>query len=252
VAQLRPRDAGRELYHPFCNFVGSVLSPLLANLLLDRLDQEVEGRGHRCVRDADDGNLDVRRARAGARIRASVTRYLKRKLKRAVKAAKSAVDRPGRRTFLGFSLTARRPNRRPVRAQARRACKQGIRRLTPRPRGVAVPQVGQEGRRYVMGREAYWGKAAATSAFKGRDSGSRRRLRGELRKQRGRRRERELRDRGISRALEGGEVRARAVAAPPQSGADLGVTWSVLRRAWRAPMIAVPASLTPSAEPPDT
>jgi RNA-directed DNA polymerase len=73
---------------------GGPLSPLLANRLLDELDQEWETRGHGFVRDADDGNIDVRSARVGARVWASVTRYLKRKL--VVNAAKSAVDRPWR------------------------------------------------------------------------------------------------------------------------------------------------------------
>lgn len=111
---------------------GGPLSPLLANRLLDGLDKELEKRGHRFVRYADDCNIYVRSARAGARVLASVTRYLKRKLKLAVKAAKSAVDRPWRRTFLGFSFTARQPNRRQVSAKALKTFKQEIRRLTHR------------------------------------------------------------------------------------------------------------------------
>jgi RNA-directed DNA polymerase len=126
---------------------GGPLSPLLANRLLDGLDQELEKRGHRFVRYADDGNIDVRRARAGARVLASVRRYLKRQLKLVVNAAKSAVDRPWRRTFWGVSVTGRQPNRRQVRVKALTACKQEIRRRTQRPRGVSLPQVAQEGRR---------------------------------------------------------------------------------------------------------
>jgi RNA-directed DNA polymerase len=77
---------------------GGPRSPLLANLRLDGLDPELEKRGHRCVRYADDGNIYVKRARAGGRVLASVTRSVKRKRKRVVKAATSAVDRPWRRT----------------------------------------------------------------------------------------------------------------------------------------------------------
>jgi RNA-directed DNA polymerase len=126
---------------------GGPLSPRLANLLLDGLEQEVEKRGHRCVRDAADCNLYVRSARAGARALASVTRSLKRQWTLVVKAAKSAVDRPWRRTCLGCSCTGRQPTRRQVSAKALKAFKQELRRLTPRTRGVSWPQVAQEVRR---------------------------------------------------------------------------------------------------------
>jgi RNA-directed DNA polymerase len=86
---------------------GGPLSPLLANLLLDELDRELGKRGHRSVRSADDGNLDVRSRQAGERVLASVTRFLERKLKRTVNTAKSAVARPWHRKFLGFTFTAR-------------------------------------------------------------------------------------------------------------------------------------------------
>jgi RNA-directed DNA polymerase len=124
--------------------------------LLDELDKELEKRGHRFVRYADDGNIYVRSVRAGVRVLASVTRYLKRKLKLVVNAAKSAVDRPWRRTFLGFSFTARQPNRRQVSAKALKAFKREIRRLTRRTRGVSLRQVVCDVRRYVTGGDAYW------------------------------------------------------------------------------------------------
>jgi RNA-directed DNA polymerase len=180
---------------------GGPVSPLLANLLLDGLDRELEKRGHRFVRYADDCNIYVRSARAGARVLASVTRYLKRQLKLVVNAAKSAVDRPWRRTFLGFSFTGRQPNRRQVSVKALKAFKQEIRRLTQRTRGVSLPQVAQEVRRYVTGWYAYFGWAEATSVFKELDSWVRRRLRCYLWKQWGRGRYRELRNRGVSRDL---------------------------------------------------
>ncbi len=180
---------------------GGPLSPLLANLLLDELDKELEKRGHRFVRYADDCHIYVRSARAGVRVLAGVTRYLKRKLKLVVNEAKSGVDRPWRRTFLGFSFTARQPNRRHVSAKALKACKQEIRRLTRRTRGVSLPQVVQEVRRYVTGWYTYFGYAEAASVFKELDSWIRRRLRCYLWKQWGRRRYRELRNRGVSQDL---------------------------------------------------
>lgn len=156
---------------------GGPLSPLLANLLLGELDKELEKRGHCFVRYADDCNIDVRSARAGARVLASVTRYLKRQLKLVVNAAKSAVDRPWRQTFLGFSFTARQPNRRQVSTKALKAFKQALRRLTHRTRGVSLRQVVRDVRRYVTGWDAYFSYAEATSVFKELDSWVRRRLR---------------------------------------------------------------------------
>jgi len=181
--------------------VGGVTTPLLANLLLDELDKELEKRGHRFVRYADDCNIYVRSARAGARVLASVTRYLKRKLKLVVHAAKSAVDRPWRRTFLGFSFTARQPNRRQVSVKALKAFKREIRRLTHRTRGVSLLQVVCDVRRYVTGWDTYFSYAEATSVFKELDSWVRRRLRCYVWKQWGRRGYRELVHRGVSRDL---------------------------------------------------
>jgi group II intron reverse transcriptase/maturase len=83
---------------------GGPLSPLLANILLDDLDKELERQGHRFCGYADDCNIYVRSRRAGERTLASVTRFLETKLKLTVKRAKSAVDRPARREFPGFTL----------------------------------------------------------------------------------------------------------------------------------------------------
>jgi hypothetical protein len=73
---------------------------------LDELDQELERRGHRFVRYADDCNIYVRRERAGQRVMESITRFITQKLKLKVNEAKSAVARPQERKFLGFSFTA--------------------------------------------------------------------------------------------------------------------------------------------------
>jgi len=84
---------------------GGPLSPLLSNILLDDLDKELERRGHAFCRYADDCNVYVKSRRAGERVLASLTRFLDRRLKLKVNDAKSAVDRPQKRTFLGYTMT---------------------------------------------------------------------------------------------------------------------------------------------------
>jgi RNA-directed DNA polymerase len=180
---------------------GGPLSPLLANLLLDDLDKELERRGHRFVRYADDSNIYVHSLRAGQRVLASVTRFLERRLQLTVNAAKSAVDRPWRRTFLGFTFTRRRPNRRQVSEKALKALKQEVRQRTGRTRGVPLQRVVQDLRQYLEGWYAYFRFAEGQSIFKEMDSWVRRRLRCYVWKQWGRRRYRELRRRGVSQDL---------------------------------------------------
>lgn len=89
---------------------GGPLSPLLSNILLTDLDRELERRGHRFCRYADDCNIYVRSRRAGDRVLASMTRFLKVRLKLRVNRDKSAVDRPWQRTFLGYTVCQRKRN----------------------------------------------------------------------------------------------------------------------------------------------
>jgi len=180
---------------------GSPLSPLLANLLLDDLDKELEKRGHRFVRYADDGNIYVRSRRSGERVMASVTRFLERRLKLKVNQAKSAVDRPSNRKFLGFTFTRGRVPRRKVSGKAVLAFKAKVRELTCRTRGRTLSQVVVELRRYILGWRGYFGFAEVTSLLLDLDKWIRRRLRSYHWKQWGRRGYRELRERGISRDL---------------------------------------------------
>src|SRR3954463_10049942 len=84
---------------------GGSLSPLLSNIVLDELDQELERRGLRFARYADDSNIYVRSRRAGERVMESITRFIATKLKLKVNELKSAVARPWERKFLGFSFT---------------------------------------------------------------------------------------------------------------------------------------------------
>lgn len=136
---------------------GGPLSPRLANRLLDGLDKELERRGHRVVRDADDWHISVRSARAGRRVLARMTRFLSRKLTRSVNEAKRAGGRSWRRTFLGFRFTGCRPNRRTVSGKAFKRFKAEIRRRTQRTRGVSLPRVGRDVRQYLDGWCAYVG-----------------------------------------------------------------------------------------------
>lgn len=180
---------------------GGPLSPLLSNLLLDQFDREVEKRGHRFVRYADDANIYVKSERAGKRVMESVSRFLTRKRKLKVNIAKSAVARPWDRKFLGFTFTAgRRPKRR-VAPPALQRFKARIRQMTNRTRGIKLEGMIREARPYLGGWRNYFGFCETRSILKELDSWSRRRLRCMQWKQWGRRRYRELRKRGVSRDL---------------------------------------------------
>jgi RNA-directed DNA polymerase len=106
---------------------GGPLSPLLSNILLDDLDQELEKRGHQFCRYADDCNIYVGSRRAGERVMESLTRFLREKLKLTVNLKKSAVDRPWKRKFLGLSMTAHRECRVRVAPQAVERFKEAMR-----------------------------------------------------------------------------------------------------------------------------
>lgn len=100
---------------------GGPLSPLLSNVLLDELDKELERRGHKFCRYADDCNVYVKSWKAGERVKASITQWLERRLKLKVNEAKSAVDHISRRKFLGYSMTAdRKPKLRPAKVAVER------------------------------------------------------------------------------------------------------------------------------------
>ena len=180
---------------------GGPLSPLLANLLLDDLDRELEKRGHRFIRYADDGNVYVRSRQAGERVMASVTRFLQRRLRLQVNEAKSAVDRPWNRRFLGFTFTRTRPNRRKVSGKALKTFQAKVREVTSRTRGRTTRQIVAELRSTILGWRAYFGFTEVPSPLRDLDKWIRRRLRSYHWKQWGRRGYRELRKRGVSRDL---------------------------------------------------
>jgi len=120
---------------------GGPLSPLLSNLVLDELDRELERRGHRFARYADDCNLYVGSERAGQRVMESVTHFITHRLKLKVNQAKSAVARPRQRKFLGFSFTGEREPRRRIAPKAIARFKERIREQTRRTRGISLKQM---------------------------------------------------------------------------------------------------------------
>jgi len=214
---------------------GGPLSPLLANLLLDEFDKELEKRGHRFARYADDANIYVRSRQAGERVMASVTRFLEHKLRLKVNEAKSAVDRPWNRTFLGFTFTRRRANRRRVSDKALKAFKAKVRAITSRTRGRTMRQIVTELRQLMLGWRAFFGFAEGRSPLRDLDKWIRRRLRSYHWKQWGRKRYWELRKRGVGRQLAWNTVKsahgpwrlsqspALAIALPQRYFAALGL-----------------------------
>src|SRR5215468_186705 len=136
---------------------GGPLSPLLSNLALDELDRELERRGHRYVRYADDCNIYVRSERAGQRVMESITQFIRQKLKLKVNEAKSAVARPQQRKFLGFSFTVGPEVKRRIAPKALDRFKQRIREITGRAKGVSMETTMEELAPYMRGWRSYFG-----------------------------------------------------------------------------------------------
>jgi RNA-directed DNA polymerase len=182
---------------------GGPLSPLLSNIVLDDLDRELERRGHRFVRYADDCNVYVRSERAGRRVMESLTRFITRNLKLKVNEAKSAVVQPWECTFLGFSFTSGPEPKRRIAPQAIERLKERIRKLTRRTRTVGLKQMVAELAQYLIGWKGYFGFGQSIDVLKKLDSWIRRRLRCVVWKQwkRGRVRFTELRARGVIKDL---------------------------------------------------
>src|SRR5437016_4281696 len=177
---------------------GGPLSPILSNLLLDDLDRELERRGHRFVRYADDCNIYVRSRRAGERVMTGICHYLTTKLKLKVNESKSAVARPWERKFLGFSFTMHRAPKRRIAPKALARFKERVRELTRRTKSVSVGQMVKTLGSYLLGWRGYFAFCETASVLRDLDSWVRRRLRCVVWKQwkRGRVRFAELRKRG--------------------------------------------------------
>ena len=182
---------------------GGPLSPLLSNLMLDDLDLELDRRGLRFVRYADDCNVYVSSERAGQRVMAGLKAFLTGKLKLKVNEAKSAVAQPHTRKFLGFTFSQWEHVRRQIAPKALIRFKERIRELTQRTQGVSVDQMIDSLKRYLTGWRGYFGFCETPRVLKRLDEWIRRRLRCFLWKQwkQGRTRFEELTARGVSRHL---------------------------------------------------
>ena len=182
---------------------GGPLSPLLSNLVLDELDKELEQRGHAFVRYADDCNIYVHGERAGQRVMAGVSRFITGKLKLKVNTSKSAVARPGKRKFLGFSFTGGKEPKRRLAPKALVRFKEKIRELTSRTKGQSLRQMKEPLNLYLRGWRGYFGFCQTPSVLGELDGWIRRRLRSVAWKhwKRGRRRFAERTRRGVGKDL---------------------------------------------------
>jgi group II intron reverse transcriptase/maturase len=185
---------------------GGPLSPLLSNIMLDDLDKELEQRGHKFVRYADDCNIYVKTQRAGERVLGSVKAFLEKKLKLKVNPKKSKVERATKAKYLGFSYYKRKGEvliR--VAARSLERFREKLRRLTKRTRSGKLEEVIQEINQYTMGWIGYYRQANTPSVFEELDRWIRRRLRQMIWKRwkRGTTRYREIRKLGVPRERAG-------------------------------------------------
>jgi group II intron reverse transcriptase/maturase len=157
---------------------GGPLSPLLSNIMLTDLDRELEERGHKFVRYADDCNIYVKTQRAGERVLESVKKYLEKKLKLKVNPKKSKVEKAHRAKFLGFSFFKYKGEiliR--IAKRTKERFMEKIRQLTKRTRSGKLEDIVSEINRYIGGWIAYYRLAATPSVYEKLDEWIRRRLR---------------------------------------------------------------------------
>lgn len=156
---------------------GGPLSPLLSNIMLDDLDRELERRGHVFCRYADDCNVYVRSKRSGERVLSSLTRFLRDRLKLTVNPEKSAVDRPWKRKFLGFSMTSHRLPRLKVAPASVSRFKAKLKQVFRQGRGRSLTKVIEELRPILQGWGNYFRLAEVKGVFEALDGWIRRKLR---------------------------------------------------------------------------
>ncbi len=156
---------------------GGPLSPLLSNVLLDELDRELQQRGHRFVRYADDCNIYVRSRRAGQRVLDSTERFLKKRLRLKVNREKSAVDRPWKRKFLGYTFTMHFQPKLKVAPESVKRLKGRLREMFRRGRGRSLRRVIDELRPMLVGWVSYYRKSEVRNVFEQLDQWIRRKLR---------------------------------------------------------------------------
>ena len=156
---------------------GGPLSPLLSNIVLDELDKELERRGHKFVRYADDCNIYVKSKRAGLRTMANIQRFIEGKLRLKVNEKKSAVDRPWKRKFLGFSFTSHKEPKVRIAKESLKRMKNKVREITSRKMPYPMEYRIQKLNQYLMGWCGYFALADTKSIFLELDKWIRRRLR---------------------------------------------------------------------------
>jgi|RifCSP16_2_1023846.scaffolds.fasta_scaffold52605_2 RNA-directed DNA polymerase len=156
---------------------GGNLSPLLSNILLDELDKELERRGHTFCRYADDCNIYVRSKRAGERVYVSITRFLENRLKLRVNGDKSAIDRPWKRKFLGYSMTWHTKPKLRVAEESVARFKEKLKEQFRRGRGRNIGKLIEELRLLLIGWINYFSLAEVKGTFEELDSWIRRKLR---------------------------------------------------------------------------
>lgn len=156
---------------------GGPLSPLLSNIILDNLDRELERRGHRFVRYADDCNIYVKSKTAGERVLSSISNFLNKKLKLKVNSDKSAVRRPWATTFLGYSMTHHRRPRLKVPKDSLKRFRANIRPIFQSGSGRNIRSVLKDLAPKLRGWVAYYRLAEVKSSFEELDSWLRRRCR---------------------------------------------------------------------------
>jgi group II intron reverse transcriptase/maturase len=156
---------------------GGPLSPLLSNILLDDLDRELERRGHRFCRYADDCNVYVGSRAAGERVMSTLTRFLKEHLRLSVNLTKSAVDRPWNRKFLGFSFTSQRVSRIKAAPQSVERFRDKLRQRFREGRGRDLRRFLEELQPQLRGWAGYFSIAETRGVFDELDQWIRRKLR---------------------------------------------------------------------------
>jgi RNA-directed DNA polymerase len=156
---------------------GGPLSPLLSNVLLDELDKELEHRGHRFVRYADDCNVYVQSKAAGERVMASLERFLRERLRLKVNRDKSAVARPWERKFLGYTVTSNLQPKLKVAAQSIQRLRSKLRPIWRRGRGREIASTIEELNPIIRGWVAYYRMVVVTGSLQELDAWIRRKLR---------------------------------------------------------------------------
>lgn len=156
---------------------GGPLSPLLSNIVLDELDKELEIRGHKFVRYADDCNIYIKTKRAGERVMTSIQNFIEKRLRLKINEKKSAIDRPWKRKFLGFSFTSNKEPKVRIAKSSIKRMQNKVREITSRRKPYPIEYRIQKLNQYLIGWCGYYALSDTKSIFGKLDGWIRRRLR---------------------------------------------------------------------------